>query len=161
MTSDPEYHPSAHHDDSLQWGSASEMQTADTTDIGPLFVQSLTHLNPRAGLVRTDLAWEVEWPFRVAQTLIVRVPFTTVGFAVGWWVDSDASDLDDQLARIDEHYGIQGSDAIEKDTFRVFVEDDISDADFLELRSAFVDIEDDDVRMEAMARQHRQNRETR
>lgn len=152
---DDAQHPSALHDDSLHWGSASELQTADTTDIGPLFFQSLRHLNPRAGLVRTDLAWEVEWPFRIAQTLIVRLPFTTVGFAVGWWVDSDADGLEDQLDRIDEHYGIQGSDAIELDTFRVFVEDDISSDDFLELRNAFADIDDEDTRLEAMARRHR------
>lgn len=59
---------------------------AQTFDIGPLFFQVL-ELRP-GPLLHTGVSQEIEEPYRRSDVLVVRIPFTGRGIAVGWWKES-------------------------------------------------------------------------
>ena len=53
--------------------------------VGQWYVHSLRYPTTQHPFVERGSTQEVTWPFRRGVSLVVRVPFTTLAFAVGFW----------------------------------------------------------------------------
>jgi hypothetical protein len=71
------------------------------TEESALWVVS-QEMNPKAGLADLADSYEIEWPYRVSNSLILHLPFTKYGCVIGYWrANPDFGPLEG--AWVDEH----------------------------------------------------------
>lgn len=71
-------------------------------------------MDPKAGLVQRAPSYEIDWPFRVSNSWVIHLPWTTKGVIIGSWKTNpefgplEGQWVDDHLERaIKSTYGTQ------------------------------------------------------
>lgn len=66
---------------------------AETHDAGPLYVQRVNYpATKNLPLLERGWTTEIEYPYRRGRALVVRIPFTLIGFAIGLWGEKNEED---------------------------------------------------------------------
>ena len=99
---------------SVQTGSGIRLKSldmAETYDLGRAFVHTI-RLQPQSRRVHLATTHEVDEPFRLSRSLILRL-WGSKGVVLGWWRDTDRSE---EQALLDALHG-QETDVLDEDGF--------------------------------------------
>ena len=80
-----------------------------TKDVGRFFAHGLTYPSTNFPLVDRGVTQEIEHPFRLGKSLVLRVPFTRRAVVLGVW-GASASDPDKALEKALRLFHLGGSD---------------------------------------------------